>query len=104
MHYSKHLFFCTNQKISGKKCCQEADADSMMRFAKQRLQELQMHGKGAHRVSHAGCLGRCSVGPNIVIYPEGVWYTYSNKDDIEEIIQRHVLKDELVTRLLVDKP
>jgi (2Fe-2S) ferredoxin len=104
MYYKKHLLFCTNQKISGKKCCQQGDADAMMSYAKCRLQELELHGRGNYRVSRAGCLGRCSQGPNLLIYPEGVWYSYTSKADIEEIIQHHVLKGEIVERLLVNKP
>jgi len=103
MHFKKHIFFCTNQKISGKKCCQDADANSMRNYAKQVLQECSLHSKGQFRVNTAGCLGRCSVGPNILIYPEGVWYTYSSKEDVDEIIERHLLNDEIVERLLIDK-
>ena len=37
----------------------------------------------------------------MVIYPEGVWYTYANEDDIDEILTRHVIGGERVDRLLL---
>ena len=99
-YYQKHVFFCVNQKENGKKCCQMADADDLCHYAKTRLRDLGLKGEGKVRVSSAGCLGRCSVGPNLVIYPEGVWYTYANKQDIDEIIESHLVKGRLVDRLL----
>ena len=102
-HYEKHLFFCVNQKADGKKCCQDADAMVMCQYAKQKLKALARHGKGQFRVSHSGCLGRCAQGPSLVIYPEGIWYTYQNKTDIDEIICEYLLKGNVVTRLLMDK-
>lgn len=102
MHYKKHIFFCTNQKISGKKCCQDASANELCRYAKGRLQEMGVHGKDKFRVNTAGCLGRCSVGPNVLIYPDDIWYTYASTEDIDEIIDRHLLNGEVVERLLID--
>ncbi len=60
-----------------------------------------MHGPGKIRVSKSGCLGRCSSGPCIVIYPEGIWYTYSSFADIDEIIQSHLIENKPVDSLLI---
>lgn len=70
---------------------------------KSRLLELEMHGPGKIRVSKSGCLGRCSSGPCIVIYPEGVWYTYSSFADIDEIIEKHLVAGRIVEQLLIDQ-
>ncbi len=69
---------------------------------KMRLRELGLHGPGQFRVSKTGCLGRCSVGPSLVIYPEGVWYTYSSLADIDEIIATHLVAGGVVERLLIN--
>ena len=53
------------------------------------------------RANLAGCLNQCQFGPTLVIYPEGVWYTYKNEDDIDEILTRHVIGGERVDRLLL---
>jgi (2Fe-2S) ferredoxin len=46
---------------------------------------------------------RCALGPTIAVYPEGVWYTYANQNDVEEIITGHIANGRVVDRLLIDK-
>lgn len=98
--FKKHIFFCLNQRSNDKKCCNDAGATDMLLYTKQKIKELGLHGAGGVRVNRAGCLGRCKIGPNILIYPEGVWYTYQNESDIDEIIQSHIVEGKLVERLL----
>lgn len=102
-YYQKHLFFCTNQREGGRKCCQDASASEMRLYAKNKLKELGLTGAGGVRVNSAGCLGRCALGPSLVIYPEGVWYTYHSTSDIDEIIECHIIKGEIVDRLLMEQ-
>jgi (2Fe-2S) ferredoxin len=73
----------------------------MQQYAKQRIKALGMSGKDRVRINRAGCLDRCEEGPVIVVYPEEVWYTYVDKDDIDEIIDRHVIGGEIVERLRI---
>ena len=56
---------------------------------------------GQVRVNKAGCMNRCAGGPVAVVYPEGVWYSYVDRSDIDEIIDSHLLRGEVVTRLLL---
>ena len=51
------------------------------------------------RVNKAGCLGRCDDGPVLVVYPDNVWYTYVDKEDIDDIIDNHLLHGRIVDRL-----
>ncbi len=97
--FEKHVFFCTNQKANGKKCCQQADAQAMCQYVKKRLIDANQHGEGKIRVSQSGCLGRCANGPCMVIYPEQVWYSYQDTDDIDKIIAQHLLADQVVSEL-----
>jgi (2Fe-2S) ferredoxin len=53
------------------------------------------------RINSAGCLERCELGPTMVIYPEGIWYTYQTKEDIDEILQTHVVGGGRVERLML---
>lgn len=99
-YYQHHIFFCLNQKDSGRKCCYDAGAEAMWSYAKERLNLLGFE-KRCVRVNKAGCLGRCSEGPILVIYPESVWYTYQTQTDIDEIIQQHFIEGKLVERLLL---
>ena len=54
------------------------------------------------RVNQAGCLDRCAGGPVLVVYPEAVWYTYVDKQDIDEIISSHLQQGKVVERLQLD--
>ena len=60
-----------------------------------------MSGPGKVRVNKAGCLDRCAQGPVAVVYPQGVWYTYVDQDDIDEIVDSHLINGQVVERLLV---
>ena len=52
------------------------------------------------RVVKTGCFGLCALGPIMIVYPEGAFYSMVTPDDIEEIISEHILKGRIVTRLL----
>lgn len=98
-YYRHHVFFCTNQRTDGRPCCQDHDAQAMRDYAKQRTKELGLSGKGEVRINNAGCLDRCDEGPVLVVYPEGVWYTYVDQADIDEIIEEHLGHGRVVERL-----
>ena len=51
-------------------------------------------------VTTSGCFGPCHMGPNVLVYPEGVMYGGVSKGDIPEIIEQHLLGDQPVERLL----
>lgn len=102
-HYKNHVFFCTNNREDGSQCCAQYNAQEMRDYMKKRSKELGLANKGDVRVNSAGCLNRCELGPVIVVYPDETWYTFVDKDDIDEIIEEHLLKGKKVERLLVDK-
>ena len=63
------------------------------------MKEAGLAGAGKVRVNKAGCLDRCAAGPVAVVYPEGVWYTYVDEQDIDEIIEEHLQRGRVVERL-----
>lgn len=73
----------------------------MQAYAKERVKKLGISGPGKVRINKAGCLDRCTEGPCLVIYPEGVWYTYVDQRDIDEIIDLHLVGGKIVERLLL---
>ena len=73
----------------------------MQEHAKKRCKQLDLLGPGKVRVNKAGCLDRCEEGPVAVVYPEGVWYTYVDKEDIDEIVESHLRDGKIVERLLL---
>ena len=98
-YYTKHIFICTNKKEAGKICSANLGGEAFFEYMKTKLKDLGLHGPQKFRVSKSGCLGRCSVGPSLVIYPEGVWYKYSSNEDIDEIIAVHLVLGRKVDRL-----
>lgn len=100
-YYARHVFFCCNQRTNGERCCNDAGAQKMRDYAKSRVKELALSGKGKVRINNAGCLDRCDQGPVLVVYPEGVWYTYVDQEDIDEIISEHLQNGRVVERLRI---
>ena len=98
-YYNKHVFICINQRHNGKKCCNDADAQKICEYIKHKIKAMGLNGPGEIRVSSAGCLGRCAEGPILVVYPEAVWYTYQDTTDVDEIIETHLIRGEIVKRL-----
>ena len=101
MYYRHHAFFCINQRDDGSQCCQQCGAAQLRDYAKERVKALGLSGKGGVRINNAGCLDRCAEGPVIVVYPEGVWYTYVDEEDIDEIIEQHLAGGQIVKRLQI---
>jgi len=101
MFFKYHVFFCCNQREAGEACCARFNAQKMRDYAKQRIKALGVHGEGGVRINNAGCLGRCEKGPVVVVYPQGVWYTWIDEEDIDEIIEQHLQQGKIVERLLI---
>ena len=54
-------------------------------------------------VVKTGCFGLCALGPIMIVYPEGTFYSMVQEDDIPEIVAEHLLKGRVVTRLLYEE-
>jgi (2Fe-2S) ferredoxin len=74
---------------------------AMREYAKKKIKEMGLSGEGNIRVNSAGCLDRCEEGPTCVVYPEGVWYTYVDEFDVDEIIEAHLVGGKPVERLKI---
>jgi (2Fe-2S) ferredoxin len=103
--FKHHVFFCLNQREEGasRPSCANCNAQEMQEYAKKRVKQLGLAGPGQVRINKSGCLDRCEEGPTIVVYPEGVWYTYVDKTDIDEIVDSHLKDGKIVERLLIDR-
>lgn len=100
--YHKHVFFCVNQRAAGEDCCNNHNAQAARDYVKDKVKMLGISTeKNTIRINSAGCLGRCDVGPVLVVYPEAVWYTYIDQADLDEIIEEHLTNGRVVERLVV---
>ena len=98
-YFQRHIFFCLNERASGEACCAQHQAQQGFERCKAQVKALGLAGPGKVRVNKSGCLDRCAAGPVAVVYPEGVWYTYVDGSDIDEIVESHLKKGEVVERL-----
>lgn len=100
-YYEHHVFFCLNQRENGEACCQDKGAEAAFDHMKARVKKLGLSGKDKVRINRSGCLDRCAEGPLLVIYPQAIWYTFVDNEDIDEIIKSHLLQNKIVERLMV---
>lgn len=100
-YYERHVFFCLNRRDDGSACCCDHDAEAIFEYAKRQIKQMGLNGKGKVRINRAGCLDRCAEGPVMVVYPEAVWYTYIDQEDIDEIIEKHLKQGRVVERLQI---
>ena len=99
--YQYHVFFCLNQRENNEACCADKGAEAAFDHMKSRVKKLKLNGEGKVRINRSGCLDRCELGPIMVVYPQAVWYTFVDNDDIDEIIESHLVNGKVVERLLV---
>lgn len=99
--FQRHVFVCINERPADhpKGCCKARGGVEVRDRLKS---ELSARGLGKTiRANNAGCLDQCEAGVTIVVYPEQVWYGHVTVDDIQEIIEKHLIGGEVVTRLLL---
>jgi (2Fe-2S) ferredoxin len=103
--YTRHIFMCTNVRPEGhpRGCCMaRAEAAGGVEKVRGYMREkARAAGVENIRLNAAGCLDRCEFGPNMVIYPEGVWYRYETTADVDEIVQKHLVEGGRVERLML---
>ncbi|MGQ0443049.1 MAG: (2Fe-2S) ferredoxin domain-containing protein [Methylophilaceae bacterium] len=100
-YYQYHVFFCLNQRENGEACCMDKGAEAAFEHMKARVKKLGLNGMDKVRINRAGCFDRCSEGPLLVVYPQAIWYTFLDSEDIDEIIESHLLGGKVVNRLVV---
>ncbi|WP_295523239.1 (2Fe-2S) ferredoxin domain-containing protein [Limnohabitans sp. Rim8] len=99
-YFKRHIFFCLNERKNDEACCAQHGAQAAFDHCKKRVKDLGLAGPGQVRVNKAGCLDRCAGGPVAVVYPEGVWYSYVDASDIDEIVESHLKNGQVVERLV----
>jgi (2Fe-2S) ferredoxin len=100
--FEKHIFVCENKRPEGhpRGCCAEKGSSEVRELFKSRLKELGLNANV--RANTSGCLDACEFGISVVIYPEQIWYGGVKKDDVEEIIQSHIINNKPVERLKIN--
>jgi (2Fe-2S) ferredoxin len=99
--FEKHIFVCGNQRPEGhpRGCCDPAGQAELQKLFKVKLAERGLKGKV--RANQSGCLDQCEHGPNVVVYPDAVWYGRVTAQDVAEIVDSHIVGGKPVERLLI---
>ncbi len=99
--FEKHVFICTNRRdpSNPKGSCAAKGSEAIREEFKKQIYERGL--KGRMRANAAGCLDQCENGCTVVVYPEQVWYGHVKPEDVSEIIEEHLVKGNLVERLLM---
>ncbi len=83
--YRKILFVCVNERESGELCCSQRESRAIADALKTRVKALGLSREV--RVSKSGCQDVCAKGPNVMVFPDYVWYHGVTLDDVERIVQ-----------------
>ena len=87
-----HILVCTGTG------CSSSNSPKIIEAFERELKAQGMEQEA--RVVKTGCFGLCAMGPVVLIYPEGAFYTHVTPDDVPEIVSEHIVKGRIVQRLL----
>jgi len=102
--YEKHIFICENKRAADdpRGCCADKGGSEIKALFKKRINELGLEADV--RANTSGCLGACEFGATVVVYPEQIWYGGVTVNDVEEILESHIINNEPVERLFIKHP
>jgi (2Fe-2S) ferredoxin len=97
--FERHVFVCGNQRAADhpRGCCDPSGGEALHKRFKQVIADRGLTRRV--RANRAGCLDQCEHGPTVVVYPEAVWYGGVTGDDVEAIVDGHLVAGTPVERL-----
>ena len=95
----RHVFVCTNHREPGsfRPSCTMDGKGELHRLFKEKAEAAGL--KGSIRINKSGCLGQCEHGPSVLVYPEQIWYGFVRSEDVDAIVQEHLVEGCPVKRL-----
>lgn len=95
-----HVFVCT-----GASCSKKESEKTLEKFWEVLKAKNLLHGKrgsfdGSVIVTTCGSMGFCQTGPAVLIYPDGIWYHSVTEDDVEDLVESHLINGSPLQRLL----
>ena len=98
----RHVLVCTGKSCTAvgagevKEAFERRLEGDAIRFGKEKKGR---NPQGPVVLTECGSVGFCSVGPAVLVYPEGVWYAQVSPEDVDEIVDKHLIEGEVVSRL-----
>ena len=95
---TKHIFVYTSSRMTGvaKGFCHTKGALEIIQRFTEKLEEEDITDV---MVSNTGCFGICEKGPIVAVYPDNVWYGSVSTDDVDEIVESHIMNGKIVEKL-----
>lgn len=90
--YVRQIFVCINNRQGESPSCGYSGSEEIVEELKKSCKEMNLKGK--MRVAKSGCLDLCAFGPNMMIWPDGIWYMKVTKENIPEIIETYLKLEE----------
>ena len=101
-----HVFVCTGKSCSARDSAEVKDAFERELCARGILFGRETKGKNPHGsivLTECASVGFCSIGPAVMVYPDGIWYAQVQVSDVPEIIEDHLVGGRVVERLALLK-
>lgn len=95
--FQYHVYICEQKKPEGAPCCTANGSPAVIEALRHELEEQGL--ADAVQVTPCGSFGLCDRGPNMVVYPEGAWYSGVRPEDVPEIVREHFRGGRVVERL-----
>jgi (2Fe-2S) ferredoxin len=95
--FKYHVYVCTQEKPDEMPCCAASGSQQVLEALRSAIHEAGLHDNV--QITTCGSLGLCERGPNMVVYPEGVWYSRVQVEDVAEIVREHFGSGRPVARL-----
>ncbi len=96
-----HIFVCTSCRINGQQkgfCFSKGSVDIVQRFM-EAIEENDLSSDVM--ITNTGCFGVCDKGPIAVVYPEGIWYGNLTDEDVDKIVEQHIMDGKPVEELMI---
>lgn len=86
-----YLFFCCNVRTDGRKFCGGPKTEELLEYCRSKIKAIKeqrpVSETGILKANKTGCLGRCSLGPNVAVFPNDVWYRCETTEDVDAILE-----------------
>ena len=99
-YYRCHVFCCVNERDADhpRGSCSRRGSVALRDYMKAQARSL---GLKDVRINQSGCLDHCETGPTVVVYPEGIWYRLTSRQDIDEVLTSHIRDGKPVEHLML---
>ena len=96
--FKYHVFICTQQKPPGVPGCTASGSEKVLEALRA---EVAAAGLGDEvQITTSGSVGLCERGPNLIVYPDGYWYSRVTVEDVPELVREHFVNSRPLERLL----